>query len=107
MESTQTNPLERTLKLTVAVADPTDLSVVDDLRFITRYDVVAVLAGEFSMRAAIEKLPPHVRDPLLEGIAITTQTGLFDLVDFLRALEGTFDKTIPPRVPSGLKPGGR
>ena len=43
---------------------------------------------------------------LLAGDLGATKTllGLFDLVDFLRALEGTFDKTIPPRVPSGLKP---
>jgi len=42
-------------QLTVAIADPTSMGVVDDLKFITRYDIVPVLAGEFSMRAAIEK----------------------------------------------------
>ena len=42
-------------QLTVAIADPTNLGVVDDLKFITRYDIVPVLAGEYSMRAAIEK----------------------------------------------------
>ena len=49
-------PLKRDgRQLTVAIADPTTLSVIDDLKFITRYDIVPVLAGEFSMRAAIEK----------------------------------------------------
>ncbi len=31
------------------------MGVVEDLKFITRYDIVPVLAGEYSMRAAIEK----------------------------------------------------
>jgi type IV pilus assembly protein PilB len=49
-------PLKRDgRQLTVAIADPTNLGVVDDLKFITRYDIVPVLAGEYSMRAAIEK----------------------------------------------------
>jgi type IV pilus assembly protein PilB len=49
-------PLKRDgRQLTVAIADPTHLGVVDDLTFITRYDIVPVLAGEYSMRAAIEK----------------------------------------------------
>ncbi len=42
-------------QLTVGIADPTTMSVVEDLTFITRYDIVPVLAGEFSLRAAIEK----------------------------------------------------
>ncbi len=49
-------PLRREGKqLTIAIADPTNLGVVDDLKFITRYDIVPVLAGEYSMRSAIEK----------------------------------------------------
>jgi type IV pilus assembly protein PilB len=41
--------------LTVAMADPTDLGLLQDLKFITRYDVFPVIAGEFSLRALIEK----------------------------------------------------
>lgn len=49
-------PLKREgRQLTVAIADPTAMGVIDDLKFITRYDIVPVLAGEYSMRAAIEK----------------------------------------------------
>ena len=49
-------PLKRDgRQLTVAIADPTSMGVIDDLKFITRYDIVPVLAGEFSMRTAIEK----------------------------------------------------
>ncbi|MES2524490.1 MAG: ATPase, T2SS/T4P/T4SS family [Gemmatimonadota bacterium] len=49
-------PLKRDgRQLTVAIADPTELGVIEDLKFITRYDIVPVLAGEYSMRVAIEK----------------------------------------------------
>jgi type IV pilus assembly protein PilB len=49
-------PLKRDGRtLTVAMADPTNMGVVDDLKFITRYDVVPVIAGEFTLRHAIEK----------------------------------------------------
>ena len=41
--------------LTVAMADPTDLGLLQDLKFITRYDVLPVIAGEFTLRALIEK----------------------------------------------------
>lgn len=49
-------PLKRDgRQLTVAIADPTSMGVIEDLKFITRYDIIPVLAGEYSMRAAIEK----------------------------------------------------
>jgi type IV pilus assembly protein PilB len=41
--------------LTVAMADPSDLSLLQDLKFITRFDVFPVIAGEFTLRALIEK----------------------------------------------------
>ena len=42
--------------LTVAMADPTDLGVVEDLKFITRYDIFPVIAGEFTLKTVLEKL---------------------------------------------------
>jgi len=49
-------PLKRDGRvLTVAMADPTNFAVIDDLKFITRYDIVPVIAGEFTLRNAIEK----------------------------------------------------
>ena len=42
--------------LTVAMADPTNFAVIDDLKFITRYDIFPVLAGEFTIRNTLEKL---------------------------------------------------
>jgi type IV pilus assembly protein PilB len=42
--------------LTVAMADPTDLGVVEDLKFITRFDIFPVIAGEFTLKSVLEKL---------------------------------------------------
>lgn len=41
--------------LTVAIADPTNLGILEDLKFITRYDIFPVLAGEVTLRSVIEK----------------------------------------------------
>jgi cytochrome c peroxidase len=43
-------------------------------------------------------------DPLLRQVSVNSE--LDDIVAFLGALNGSFDRTIPPRVPSGLTPGG-
>jgi len=49
-------PLKREGRtLTVAMADPTNLSVIDDLKFITRYDIFPVIAGEYTLRTALDK----------------------------------------------------
>lgn len=49
-------PLKRDGRtLTVAVADPTNLGILEDLKFITRYDIFPVLAGEFTLRNVIDK----------------------------------------------------
>jgi type IV pilus assembly protein PilB len=49
-------PLKREGRtLTVAVADPTNLGILEDLKFITRYDIFPVLAGEFTLRNVIDK----------------------------------------------------
>jgi len=41
--------------LTVAMADPSNLGVLDDLKFVTRYDIFPVIAGEYTLRTAIDK----------------------------------------------------
>ena len=49
-------PLKREGRtLTVAMSDPTNGSVMDDLKFITRYDIFPVIAGEYTLRQAIER----------------------------------------------------
>ena len=51
----QVLPLKREGRtLTVAISDPTKLGVLDDLKFITRYDIFPVIAGEYSLRNTIE-----------------------------------------------------
>ena len=50
-------PLKRDgRQLTVAMADPTNLGVLEDLKFITRYDIFPVIAGEFTLRTLVEKI---------------------------------------------------
>ena len=49
-------PLKREGRtLTIAMADPSDVATVDDLKFMTRYDIFPVIAGEFTLKEQIEK----------------------------------------------------
>jgi type IV pilus assembly protein PilB len=49
-------PLKRDGRvLTLAMGDPTNFSVIDDLKFITRFDIVPVLAGEFTLRTLVDQ----------------------------------------------------
>src|SRR6266545_3958159 len=49
-------PLKREGRtLTVAMADPSDLGLLEDLKFITRFDLFPVIAGEYTLRSLIEK----------------------------------------------------
>lgn len=49
-------PLSRTgSTLTVAIADPTNIFALDDLKFITNLNIEPVVASEFSIRQSIEK----------------------------------------------------
>ena len=49
-------PLRRVGRtLTVAMANPTDMGAIDDLKFITRYDIEPVIVGEYTLRKHLEK----------------------------------------------------
>jgi type IV pilus assembly protein PilB len=49
-------PLKREGRtLTVAMVDPTNVQVLDDLKFITRFDIFPVIAGEYTLRNSIER----------------------------------------------------
>src|SRR3989440_7985535 len=49
-------PLQREGRtLTVAIADPNNVTAIEDIKFITRCDVFPVIAGEYTLRNAIEK----------------------------------------------------
>lgn len=52
-------PVNRSAQaLIVAISDPTDIFAIDDLKFLTGYNIEVVVAGEQSIRAAIEKYYP-------------------------------------------------
>jgi type IV pilus assembly protein PilB len=58
-------PLRRVGRtLTVAMANPTNLDAIDELRFSTGYDIEPVVAGEYSLRKAVEKHYEAVEDGL-------------------------------------------
>ncbi len=65
-------PLKRDGRsLTVAMAEPGNMQIVDDLKFITRCDIVPVIAGEYTLRTAIEKYYEQTDaqlESLLEGM---------------------------------------
>jgi len=67
-------PLKREGRtLTVAMADPLNQGLLQDLKFITRFDLFPVIAGEFTLRTLIEK---HY------------ESGDQQLQDILRDMEG-------------------
>src|SRR4051812_3809807 len=52
----QVLPLRRVGRtLTVAMSNPTDLGGVDDLKFLTRLDIEAVIAGDFTLKRIVER----------------------------------------------------
>jgi len=58
-------PLRRVGRtLTVAMANPTNLDAIDELRFSTGYDIEPVVAGEYSLKKAVEKHYETVEDGL-------------------------------------------
>ena len=62
-------PLKREGRtLTVAMADPSDLGLLEDLKFITRFDLFPVIAGEYTLRALIEKHYQSNNDQELQTI---------------------------------------
>src|SRR6059036_4123325 len=49
-------PLKREGRtLTVAIVDPNNVTAIEDIKFITRCDVFPVIAGEYTLRNAIDK----------------------------------------------------
>jgi len=62
-------PLKREGRtLTVAMADPSDLGVIDDLKFITRYDIFPVIAGEYTLRNSVDKYYGESTDDALQNL---------------------------------------
>jgi type IV pilus assembly protein PilB len=79
-------PLKREGRtLTIAMADPTDHGLLEDLKFITRYDLFPVIAGEFTLRMLIER---HYEssDQQLQSI-LKDMEGFDDDVEVVEELE--------------------
>ena len=49
-------PLKREGRtLTIAIADPNNVAAIEDIKFITRCDIFPVIAGEYTLRNALER----------------------------------------------------
>ncbi|HKV76371.1 MAG TPA: type IV-A pilus assembly ATPase PilB [Gemmatimonadales bacterium] len=79
-------PLKREGRtLTIAMADPTNTGVLEDLKFITRYDLFPVIAGEFTLRSLLEKYYES-QDQQLETL-LKDMEGLEDEVEVVKETE--------------------
>ncbi len=59
-------PLRRVgRRLTVAMVDPSDLGAIDDVKFITRYEIEPVIVGEFSLREVLERVHEAADDQMV------------------------------------------
>lgn len=62
-------PVERTgSTLTIAMADPSNMGAIDQIRFMTSYNIEPVVASEASIRNAIEKFYGSSRDMQLRDV---------------------------------------
>jgi len=78
-------PLSRSgATLTIAMADPTNVFAMDDIKFMTGYNVEPVVASETSLEDAIEKYYGSTRSlQLRQDVAVSAQggTGLREMMD--------------------------
>ncbi len=85
-------PLKREGRtLTVAMAEPTNVTTIDDLKFITRYDIFPVIAGEFTLRTQIEKYYEQT-DAQLENLLSEIEE------EDLEVIEEQEDEDVPTQV---------
>src|SRR5213596_2781902 len=62
-------PLKREGRtLTVAIADPNNVTAIEDIKFITRCDVFPVIAGEYTLRNAIDRYYQPPGPPQLQSL---------------------------------------
>jgi len=79
-------PLKREGRtLTIAMADPTNTGILDDLKFITRYDLFPVIAGEYTLRSLIEKYY-ETQDQQLDTL-LKDMEGIGDDVEVVKDVE--------------------
>jgi len=79
--------------LTVAMVDPTDISAIEDLRFITSMEINAVLAAESSIREALDRY--YGMDKSMAEVATEVDPRAKELgIEDLELLETEFDEEI-------------
>ena len=79
-------PLKREGRtLTVAMANPTDPVLLQELRFITRFDLFPVFAGEFTLRTLVDKYY-NESDMQLQAI-LKDMEGIVDDVEILEEVD--------------------
>jgi len=79
-------PLKREGRvLYVAMADPTNIRVIDDLKFRTRSDIYPVIAGEYTLRTMIERVYPEgaVPDAGMENLLDDIDFGVDEDVEMV------------------------
>ena len=69
---------------------------------LTHFDKPRTIEGRLVLGSPVGR---DQLDPLLQHVSVNSE--LDDIVAFLGALNGSFDRTVPAHVPSGLRPGGK
>lgn len=82
-------------KLLVATVDPTSLTLIDDLKRITKYEPVLVLAPEQALLARIQQV--YRTDNTLQGVDLDGTAGEITTID-LSADQGTVDEEDRPII---------
>jgi type IV pilus assembly protein PilB len=72
-------PLKREGRtLTIAIADPNNVAAIEDIKFITRCDIFPVIAGEYTLRNAIDRYYQQ-SDAQLASLLKSVEQGTDDL----------------------------
>jgi type IV pilus assembly protein PilB len=75
-------PLRRVGRtLTVAMANPSDLGAIDDLKFITRYEIEPVIVGEYTLRKHLERYYDTADDTMAEILSDLIDDADVEFVD--------------------------
>jgi len=90
-------PIERKGRyLTVAMVDPTDISAIEDLRFITSMEINPVLAAESSIREALDRyytMEKGITEVKDEDVGIAKEMGVEDMELLETEYDEEFEET--------------
>jgi hypothetical protein len=102
-------PLRRVGRvLTVAMANPTDASAIDTLKFLTRHDIEPVIVGEYTLRKHLERYYQVKEDDNLNQLLEQIEGADFEVVDereeevSVAALQAQIDDAPVVRLINGL-----